>query len=1595
MQTESAMEAAEDHQLLRTIALRSDRTGADIDADDSVLRYSLKGSPPELYSPKKEFIYTHALVEKQLVLKKTCEWWFYKHKNIRNMSTHWRQHALIWISVALLLSLFGLFIFFICGTPSDSSPKRLYEVEEPMNFLNDTIIINRSDERVTENGYKFDSLQYPESDNLSAFVTPQKIHNISLNAEDMLYESKRQSSSSSTNSSLKDTTSAFSMTGTFRRQSSQIWDPHPEYLLHVFGKVLHLMLHQDTSFIPSNTFRVIRILNNHTEESKHEPEEESGHFLGCYYKGYVDGDNQSAVAVSLCGGMTGYIKTSFGTMLIQPVNQTDSDQILHRVWRHSQRSPRHAVSDFDLELAALDMAASMPQRLTRQKRHFPNLDNQVYTLEVLIAVDSTMFEFHGKDLRSYILTLFSIVSNIFADASIGYSIKLSLLNLVEFNSDAHHGPEHASSTNEKLNNFCSDLTRRGIHYDTSILITRDKICNNERDERCRTLGLAELGTLCKARSCSFVQDNGLAAAFTIAHELGHIFNMPHDDDDRCKPYNMKSGTLHIMSSVMGDNMYPWSWSKCSQHYVSEFLEKMDKSCLENTPSSYIREESTKQPGEIYSLDHQCRLIHGNQSTHCFSEVECKKLFCNANTHPNGLCRSSNLPWADGTPCNSNSKNGFWCQKGKCVPRSGTGLRVVHGGWGPWDAFTPCSLSCGGGVQHSRRECNNPAPQNGGKYCVGSRKKYRSCNTHNCPPGTVEPREQQCYDMYGKKKIPGVSPSSKWVPKYGLNTHEMDKCKLYCRIEDNTAYFLLKDVVTDGTNCNVDSFDKCVNGICRPAGCDNELNSIAKLDKCGVCEGRNDTCEEYTGNVYVSDLLKQKKPSQSLFYVATIPKGASNIVITQPGYPDQNYIVLSNDNHDNLLNNDKVVTPYPKKTTYAGVTLDYNGSNSTVERVNSTYSWKLTRDLIVKVISIDLSADKDQNTVLISYTYTLDKPFIAEAEVEIYRWQMPAWSSCDSLCQGTMHRQATCISTTQGLKVSSQFCEESAKPKAESRSCNTDCILTLNTTSISECSAACGELGVREKTFNCIQTFPDIQRTNIVDMSFCQAKFEIVRHEECREGCWNYTDWSTCTKTCGTGTQVREVRCYLNHTPVSDELCNPRTKYALNDLLRTCNMEPCRFYPDPMINQRSVIAWVTGEWGECSDWCKMNRTVTCSSSYGGYCPKDRMPKAARNCCHIKYVSEWEKCSVVCGSGIKRKLQKCARVYKSEVRGTPKRREYVADSFCKALGVRKPSLRKSSKKCFINCKWDVSEWTRCTKDCTEEYQTRYVHCEAWPGNTVDDRHCDAKKRPIHRKICTNCARVRTKVTRPCDCSGYEQRRSYYYDSKMRKTSRLAKVKCTPPPSCRRRSISGSNQSRAVQVRRAQTCADVQQMYSVYKDGEYTLQVGSRQVRIYCHQMTSRTPREYITVKPQENYSIYYEYKTRLIDSCPPASRAHEYANDQNSGRTHFAKLRLNISDLRIIENDFEFAESRGQRQALGSAGDCYNRNMNCPQGDFSISLEHTGFSLRPGTVWNTYGSRAVMHQASRFNTASTSRRAFCGGFCGRCHISPASGLYVDVL
>lgn len=78
------------------------------------------------------------------------------------------------------------------------------------------------------------------------------------------------------------------------------------------------------------------------------------------------------------------------------------------------------------------------------------------------------------------------------------------------------------SASKMLTDFCHFKKRFKDDHDTALLLTREQICRNPSETKCDTLGLAELGTLCREESCSLVQDNGLSAAFTIAHELGHM-----------------------------------------------------------------------------------------------------------------------------------------------------------------------------------------------------------------------------------------------------------------------------------------------------------------------------------------------------------------------------------------------------------------------------------------------------------------------------------------------------------------------------------------------------------------------------------------------------------------------------------------------------------------------------------------------------------------------------------------------------------------------------------------------------------------------------------------------------------------------------------------------------------------------------------------------------------------------------------------------------------------------------------------------------------------------------------------------------------------
>lgn len=479
-----------------------------------------------------------------------------------------------------------------------------------------------------------------------------------------------------------------------------------------------------------------------------------------------------------------------------------------------------------------------------------------------------------------------------------------------------------------------------------------------------------------------------------------------------------------------------------------------------------------------------------------------------------------MPWAEGTPCTPERYQGtgkFWCQRRECVPRNQSALTRVDGGWGAWGSYSECSRTCGGGVRSRMRACNAPTPENGGKYCIGQRIQYESCNTEACGAGEMDFREQQCAkNNRNNFGIPGIPEDVRWVPKYGgkysnavtlhqticklypllllsTSANPSDECKLFCRVANSNHYFPHDHKVIDGTQCSQDSFNKCVNGVCRPAACDNILYSSKLLDKCGVCDGKNDSCVDEVFVFKQQHLIKAKRSPSALspFYhdVCTIPAGSSNIDIVQMGHlNDQNYIALMDDAGTYILNGNNIILQYPRQFLYGGVTLSYTGTNSTMERVNSSYARKLTRDLRVQIMSRTNHQDAKGGDVMMECFYTkpiLDvaaedryrafygyqhhnrlgversptaayRPATTDATTALattttttttttqlptmmFRWSTGEWSSCNRICNGTMHRRTQCVmssDTERERVVQDAYCAHT-RPRSE-EPCHTHC-----------------------------------------------------------------------------------------------------------------------------------------------------------------------------------------------------------------------------------------------------------------------------------------------------------------------------------------------------------------------------------------------------------------------------------------------------------------------------------------------------------------------------------------------------------------------------
>ncbi|KAM4702878.1 A disintegrin and metalloproteinase with thrombospondin motifs 8 [Rhinophrynus dorsalis] len=701
-------------------------------------------------------------------------------------------------------------------------------------------------------------------------------------------------------------------------------------------------------------------------------------------------------------------------------------------------------------------------------RRFVSKDRFV---EILLVADNSMVQFYGDDLKLHLLTLMAMAARIYKHPSLRNSVNLVVVKVLLLE-DETAGPDISDNGGLTLRNFCnwqqkfnSPNDRASDHYDTAILLTRQDFCGHES---CDTLGVADIGTVCDpSKSCSVIEDDGLQAAYTLAHELGHVLSIPHDNSKNCEKFFGELSKHHLMAHLFLQLNKSVPWSPCSAMHLTDFFDSGHGDCLLDAPSRSL-ELPEELPGTSiqYDLDSQCRQVFGKEFSHCPNtrqEDICAQLWCQIQGKHECHTKNGSLHWVDGTSCGAQRV----CLDGVCQAEEEV-IRPkvpVDGNWGSWGSWGECSRSCGGGVRYSFRDCNDPEPQNGGKYCKGQRAIYESCNTMECSVQEQSFREQQCgkYNSYNYTDVQGNL--LEWIPKYS-GVSPRDRCKLVCRARGRSEFKVFQPKVIDGTLCGPDSLSVCVQGQCIKAGCDHILESSKKLDKCAVCGGDGSSCRKIAGS-----FNKSKHGYTDIVY---IPTGATNIDIKQRSHRgniyDGNYLAIKKADGSYLLNGDYVVSSMEQDLHLRGTVLKYSGSLTTLERIQSFHP--LPEALTIQLLHVveETVPPKVKYTFFVpknvSYVRPKAKENVSHHSLRPLinsQWFLGDWSHCSKTCgSGWQRRTVECRYMDGGV---SDQCSQELRPE-DVRPCGDLPCPIWRVGSWSPCSQSCGE-GTKTQRVFCV------------------------------------------------------------------------------------------------------------------------------------------------------------------------------------------------------------------------------------------------------------------------------------------------------------------------------------------------------------------------------------------------------------------------------------------------------------------------------------------------------------------------------------------------
>ncbi|XP_076021105.1 A disintegrin and metalloproteinase with thrombospondin motifs 2-like [Genypterus blacodes] len=982
------------------------------------------------------------------------------------------------------------------------------------------------------------------------------------------------------------------------------------YNVTVFGREFHLRLHHNARLVAPGAKVEWRDDSDSTRHS--EPLHDD-----CLYVGDITDAPGATVAISNCDGLAGMIRTENEEFFIEPVERGDGTieeeekggGRTHVVYRSSavkkapvsstaaDHHPRAADLGGLMDLESLYRGVEQSINHTRAGRTRRQSLDRAYNIEVLLGVDDSVVQFHGKEhVQKYLLTLMNIVNEIYHDQSLGAKINVVLVRIIMLGYGKSMSLIELGNPSQSLENVCrwaflqqKPDTGDAEYHDHAIFLTRQEFGPSGMQ------GYAPVTGMCHpVRSCTLNHEDGFSSAFVVAHETGHVLGMEHDGQgNRCGD-EVHMGS--IMAPLVQAAFHRFHWSRCSMHELGRYLGSYD--CLRDDPFEHNWPSLPQLPGLHYSMNEQCRFDFGVGYTMCTAYRTfdpCKQLWC---SHPDNpfFCKTKKGPPIDGTMCG----NGKHCFKGHCIWLTPDIIKQ-DGNWGSWSEFGQCSRTCGGGVQFRTRDCDNPRPANGGRTCMGTTYQFQMCNTDVCDDIYSDTREEQCWEP----RVELHSNNNHWLPYE--HTDPNKRCHLHCQSKQTQDVVFMQKMVLDGTRCSYkDPHSVCVRGECEKVGCDGVVGSSKQEDKCGVCGGDNSSCKTF------KDTITRTAKKQGFLKVLEVPRGARHLLI-QELKATSHTLAVKNVASGLFFLNGESDYPVSRSLIEKGIEWEYENDN---DKETLQTSGPLRHGVL---IMMQLHGDEDVN---LSYKYMMnmdsDSAILDNMLVEdsAYEWAPKRWSYCSKPCGGgQQYLRYGCRRKVDSKMVHKSFCNKSnMKPRGEIRECNQKpCPPPVWVTEEwLNCSKACGRAGLQIRTVSCVQPLED-NTTRSIHSKHCNDDRPESRRPCNRHPCpaqWKVGPWTQCSVSCGNGTQQRQALCHTRDNTIG--LCLD----SKPDTIRRCRLDPCaRGSSDLNKNGNILTQWMTRPSpnfpSSPRQSCHGDRSVFCRmDTLRRYCS---LPDFQRMCC----------------------------------------------------------------------------------------------------------------------------------------------------------------------------------------------------------------------------------------------------------------------------------------------------------------------------------------------------------------------------------------------